>query len=169
MKQRIRAVALLSMALLVGASCSNPSLGVTLPEPSDTAAPIDSVSIDSLPIDTFPPIAKVEVADGPPRCSDLTIGSDTQRRCFGNESMPLVSFTDPPTRLLIIGVDTGDAVAFIDGIRVLSRSEHFVAAQLSSRMSMGDVKFAVLSETGITQCVVSEHLVMNCTGLHHNG
>ena len=164
MNRTLRAVALSSLALLVGASCSNPSLGVNLPEPSDTPAPIDSA-----PIDIFPPIAKVEVTDGPPRCSDLTIGNDTQRRCFGNESMPLVSFTDPPTRLLIIGVDTGDAVAFIDGIRVLSRSEHFVAAQLSSRMSMGDVKFAVLSETGITQCVVSEHLVMNCNGLHHNG
>ncbi len=164
MKRRMQTGALLSLAVLVGASCSNPSLGVSVPEPSHTAAPIDS-----LPIDTFPPIAKVEVTDGPPRCSDLTIGSDTQRRCFGNESMPLVSFTDLPTRLLIIGVDTGDAVAFIDGIRVLSRSEHFVAAQLSSRMSMGDVQFAVLSETGVTQCVVSEYLVMTCTGLHHNG
>lgn len=169
MKRRVRAVAQLSLALLVGASCSTPSLGVNVPVPSDTADPIDPVPIVSAPIDAFPPIARVEVADGPPRCSDLTIGSDTQRRCFGNESTPLVSFTESPTHLLIIGVDTGDAVAFIEGIRVLSRSEHFVAAQMSSQMSLGDVKFAVLSNTGITECAVSELRVMTCTGMHHNG
>lgn len=163
MKRRMRVIALLSLALLVGASCSNPSVGVGLPATSETTVPVDDG------IYTFPPIDKVEVTDGAaPQCSVLKIGTLVQKQCFDNESPPVMAYTNSTPRVLIVGVNGGDAVAFIDGIRVLSRSRHFVAAQMSAGMSLEDVRFTVLSDTGITWCDVSHQLLITCTGLSNN-
>ncbi|MEO8266921.1 MAG: hypothetical protein ABI706_15570 [Ilumatobacteraceae bacterium] len=163
MKRSLRTVALLSLALLVGASCSNPSLGVDLPTTPATIVAIDDG------IYTYPAIAKVQVTDGAaPQCSVLKIGAVVRKRCFDHESPPVMAYAESATRLLIVGVNGGDAVAFVDGIRVLSRSRHFVAAQMSAGMSLEDVRFTVQSDTSIMWCDVGHHLLMTCTGLSNN-
>jgi hypothetical protein len=79
-----------------------------------------------------------------------------------------MAYTDSPTRLVSVGVNPGNTVEFIDGIRVISQSRHFIAAQMSTGMSLEDVRFTVLSDTGITWCDVSHQLLFTCTGLSHN-
>jgi hypothetical protein len=164
MKRRIRAVALLSLALLVGASCSNPSLGVDLPATPETTVPLDDG------VYTYPAVANVEVTDGAaPHCSLLMIGDVARTSCFEDRLLPAVALTDAATRILVVAVNADEFVTFVDGIRVVSRSSRFVAAQMSTGMPLEDLSFTVAAIDGMTWCDMSHDRLVICNGIHHNG
>ena len=145
---------------MAGVSCGRLSL---TDEALATTVPIDDG------VYTYPAIAKVEVTDGAePHCSALKIGDVARTSCFG-DLLPAVALTDAATRILVVAVESGEVVTFVDGIRVLSRSRQFVAAQMSTGMPLEDLSFTVAAVNGMTWCDMSHELLVICNGIHHNG
>lgn len=148
MKRMLKVLAVLSLAPLAGVSCGDPS------------TPVDSI----VRVYHFQTLGKVELVDRGQWCATLSVGGVIAYiECFHADHFPVLVYSDSPRGLLLLAVRSRRTVSFPDGnVRVLASSEFWVAAQMSTDMSIGHLRFTVTSDKGTRYCNVDQHLAMFC-------
>jgi hypothetical protein len=153
----LKAAAVLCLAPLAGVNCgdASPSQGATVPP-----TPLDSI----VRVYHFQTLAKVELVDRDQWCATLSVGGVIAYiDCYHGTHFPVLVYSDSQRGLLLLAVRSGSAVSFPDGnVRVLATSEFWVAAQMSTDMSLGHLRFTVTSDKGTRYCNVDQHLAMFC-------
>ena len=159
-KRMVKAAAVLCLAPLAGVSCGDatPSQGATVPPTPPT--PFDSI----VRVYHFQSLKKVELVDRGNWCATLSVGGVIAFiDCYRGTRFPVLVYSDSHRGLLLLAVRSGRTVSFPDGnVRVLATSEFWVAAQMSTDMSLGHLRFTVTSDKGTRYCNVDQHLAMFC-------
>ncbi len=156
LRRTLRALSILCLAPSAGVSCGDQSLQ------RDTASSIADTSIERTY--NFSTIGQVTLVDRGPRCATLSVdGVIAFINCFDFDRLPGVVYFDNANGLMLMAVDSGDLVSFPDrGVRVFSSSEHYVAAQLNSQMSLNDLRFTVVSPQRVRMCLIRVHTFTHC-------
>lgn len=157
LRQKLRAAWALCLAPLVGVGCGDPSLSAGVERPA-TAITTSAHTYD------FAPIKAIKLADRGPRCATLWVGGVIWYiSCFDVDHLPQEVFADTASGVIILAVDSGDIVSFPDpSVRVLSTSEHYVAAQLSTELPQDELKFTITSAQGARRCAMDRILFLHC-------
>ncbi|MDP9464528.1 MAG: hypothetical protein M3P52_07890 [Actinomycetota bacterium] len=153
----MRALSVLCLAHLAGVGCGDRSLS-----PGGAAESAASTSTERAY--NFSTIGKVTLVDRGPRCATLSVdGVISFNNCFDVDRLPVAVYFDNANGLMLLAVDSGDLVSFADrGVREFSSSEHYVAAQLSSGMSLDDLRFTVVSPERVRTCFIKFNAFMHC-------
>jgi hypothetical protein len=149
----------LCLAPLAGVSCGDPSLS------PGAEGPLQSTSSNTpSQVDEFDAMKPVVILDRGQWCATVRIGGVVAfLDCFHSDRLPLHVYTDFVRRFILIAVSSGDTVAFLGGnVRVVATSEHWVAGQMSTTTSLGEIRFTVTSDEGIRLCALTNQLVTSC-------
>lgn len=159
LSRRANALLVLCLAAFAAVSCGDPSGSEGGPGASASAS---ANSIES--VDNFQQIGNVDLADRGPRCATLSIDSAAFfDNCFDVDQFPELLFLDRATGVLLLGVDSGDVVSFSGGgIRQLTSSEHYVAAQLDKETTVDELKLSVTSHGAVRSCAVKLQAFLEC-------
>jgi hypothetical protein len=155
-KRKLGALLVLSMAPLAGVTCGRQSR-------SDFEASVSgTVSVET--VTNFQALETVTLIDRGQWCATLSVGDViTYGKCFHADHMPQLVSSDSSRGLVLLAVRSGNTVSFPDGnVRVLATSQYWVAAQLSTNTSIGDLRFKVSSDHGVRYCVMNPQLAMFC-------
>jgi hypothetical protein len=158
-KRLLKVAAVLSLAPLAGASCGDASRS------QEAHAEAPSTPVDSIVrVYHFQTLKKVVLVDRGQDCATLSIGGVIAFiECIHSERSPRLVYSDGPRGLLLMSVRSGNTVSFPDGnVRVLAASEFWVAAQMSTDMLLGHLRFTVTTDLGTRYCNVDQHLAMFC-------
>jgi hypothetical protein len=159
-KRMLRAAAVLCLAPLAGVSCGDATQpqGATVPPTPPT--PVDSI----VRVYHFQSLKEVGLIDRGNWCATLSVGGVIAFiDCYRGTRFPVLVYSDSQRGLLLLAVRSGRTVSFPDGnVRVLATSEFWVAAQMSTDMLLGHLRFTVTSNNGLRYCNVDQHLRMFC-------
>jgi hypothetical protein len=157
-KRTLKALCILWLAPIVGASCGDPSRssGIEVSPPTTAAVTVAG---------QFMPLETVSLIEWSRWCATLRVGGViAYDGCPQSDYVPVFAWGNWPSRVLLLIVDSDQTVSFIDGkARMLASSEHWVAAQLrSEQTSWGDVRFTVTSQQPTRTCVLTSQLFIDC-------
>jgi hypothetical protein len=155
-KRKFGALLVLSLAPLAGVSCGDQGRADVEPPVPGTVA-VEMVR-------NFRTLGKISLVDQGQWCATLSVGAViSYDNCFRADEMPQLVSSESSRGLVLLAVRSGNTVSFPDGnVRVLATSEYWVAAQMSTDVSIGDLRFKVTSERGVRYCVVDPHLAVFC-------
>jgi hypothetical protein len=159
-KRMLKAAAVLCLAPLAGVSCGDATRAPRATLPTTPPIPVDSI----VRVYHFQPLKKVALVDRGEWCVTLSVGGVIAFiDCYRGTHFPVLVYSDSQRGLLLLAVRSGRTVSFPDGnVRVLATSEFWVAAQMSTDMLLGHLRFTVTSTNGLRYCTVDQHLRMFC-------
>lgn len=159
MNRLVKAAAVLCLAPLAGVSCGDASRSKGA-EPAVPSAPVDSI----VRVYHFLTLKKAVLLDRGQDCATLSIGGVIAFiECLPSDPSPRLVYSDRRRGLLLLSVHSGNTVSFPDGnVRVLAATEFWVAAQMSTDMLIGHLRFTVTTDLGIRYCNVDQRLTMFC-------
>jgi hypothetical protein len=156
MKRTLRALAVLWLGPLAGVSCGDSSTVEVAPSTDET------VSVQA--VYNFQALKPVTLVDRGQFCATMAVGGViAYRNCYQEFAFPELVYTEPNRHLFMLAILDGDKVAFPDAnVRVLATSEHWVAGQMDTETSFGQLRFKITSDRGTHYCEVNSELVMFC-------
>lgn len=156
----LKTAAVLCLAPLAGVSCGDATPSQGAKEPPTPPTPVDSI----VRVYHFQSLKKVELVDRGQWCATLSVGGVIAFiDCYRGTRFPVLVYSDSQRGLLLLAVRSGGTVSFPDGnVRVLASSELWMAAQMSTDMLLGHLRFTVTSDNDTLYCNVDQHLRMFC-------
>ena len=109
MRRVLKALPLLCLAPLAGASCGDPALSAGAEAPPTLSVGTDDVY-------EYQDMKPVVLVDRGQWCATLKVGGViTFVNCFHADRLPILVYSSDARRLMLVAVESGDTIAFTDG------------------------------------------------------